>query len=90
MTMNEPSAPECGARTRTGGICRSIALLNGRCRVHGGASTGPRTSEGLSHSRRANRKHGLYAGTAILLSKEVRALLRSAHEVSDCLSKVKP
>ena len=83
MKANEPSAPnECGARTRTGGICRSEPLLNGRCRMHDGASTGPRTLEGFSHSRRANWKHGAYAGTSILLSDEVRSLLHAADEVS--------
>ena len=27
-------------------FCRAWAMENGRCRVHGGASTGPRTPEG--------------------------------------------
>ena len=43
-------------------------MKNGRCRVHGGLSTGPRTPEGLARSRRANWKHGAY-------SREVRELL---------------
>jgi hypothetical protein len=29
-------------------------MPNGRCKVHGGKSTGPRTPEGLERSRRAN------------------------------------
>jgi hypothetical protein len=33
-------------------------MKNGRCRMHGGASTGPRTPEGLARCRRANWKHG--------------------------------
>ncbi|MGH6962647.1 MAG: HGGxSTG domain-containing protein, partial [Dongiaceae bacterium] len=37
------SAPRCGARTRCGGECRQPAMPNGRCRLHGGLSTGPRT-----------------------------------------------
>jgi hypothetical protein len=46
----------CGARTRAGGACRAraardrwqpwIPTASGRCRVHGGASTGPRTNAG--------------------------------------------
>jgi len=41
---------ECGAPRRLGrGLCRSTALYaNGRCWLHGGPSTGPRTAEGLA------------------------------------------
>jgi hypothetical protein len=53
------AAPRCGARSkRTGKPCRGAAMPNGRCKVHGGKSTGPRTPEGLERSRRANWKHG--------------------------------
>jgi len=41
------AAPRCGARSkRTGKPCRAAAMANGRCKVHGGKSTGPRTPEG--------------------------------------------
>src|SRR5262249_20452549 len=47
------AAPRCGARSkRTGKPCRAAAMPNGRCKVHGGKSTGPRTPEGLERSRR--------------------------------------
>ena len=36
----------------------------GRCKVHGGKSTGPRTPEGLERSRRANWKHGRFSREA--------------------------
>ena len=36
----------CGAKTRAGHPCRRRALRNGRCRNHGGLSSGPRTFEG--------------------------------------------
>ena len=37
----------CGARTRAGTPCKRIDLLAcGRCRMHGGLSTGPRTAVG--------------------------------------------
>ena len=45
------SAPRCGARTRNGVACRSPAMPNGRCRLHGGKSTGPKTAEGLERMR---------------------------------------
>ena len=38
----------CEAKTRKGTPCQRPAKLPvGRCRLHGGASTGPRTKEGL-------------------------------------------
>ena len=37
----------CGAKTKkTGKPCRARALANGRCKYHGGLSTGPKTKEG--------------------------------------------
>ena len=42
----------CGALTRSGASCRRYGnLKSGRCRLHGGLSTGPRTKEGLEKSR---------------------------------------
>lgn len=42
---------ECGAKSRAGTPCKRRDLFrNGRCRLHGGMSTGPRTSEGKSRS----------------------------------------
>jgi len=56
------AAPRCGARSkRTGKPCRGAAMPNGRCKLHGGKSTGPRTPEGLARCRRANWKHGYYS-----------------------------
>lgn len=41
----------CGARTRAGTACKRVDLCaNGRCKLHGGMSTGPRTSEGRARS----------------------------------------
>src|SRR5262249_8924067 len=58
-------APRCGARSkRTGKPCQGAAMPNGRCKLHGGKSTGPRTPEGLERSRRANWKHGYYSREA--------------------------
>ena len=54
------SCPRCGAQTRAGMPCRSPAMPNGRCRMHGGASTGPRTAAGLARIRCARTVHGLY------------------------------
>lgn len=43
----------CEARTRAGGSCKARALFNGRCRMHGGLSTGPKTPEGKKRSLEA-------------------------------------
>jgi hypothetical protein len=38
---------KCGAYARsTGQPCQAKALTNGRCKNHGGMSTGPKTAEG--------------------------------------------
>jgi hypothetical protein len=52
------AAPRCGACTRAGTACRQPAMKNGRCRFHGGKSTGPRTPAGLARSRAARLVHG--------------------------------
>jgi hypothetical protein len=69
------AAPRCGARSkRTGKPCRAAAMLNGRCKVHGGKSTGPRTPEGLERSRRANWKHS-----------RLRAAMRALRDLCDSI-----
>lgn len=41
------SKKQCGAHARsTGALCKAKALPNGRCKLHGGMSTGPKTLEG--------------------------------------------
>jgi len=54
----------CGAkRRRDGKPCEAPGYSrNGRCRVHGGASTGPRTEEGKARMRIALTKTGVAAG----------------------------
>lgn len=47
----------CGAHARsTGRPCKAQALSNGRCRNHGGLSTGPRTAEGRRAIGEATRR----------------------------------
>ena len=49
----------CGAKTRRSTPCQRPAnKRNGRCRLHGGASTGPRTKEGLAKIAAANTTTG--------------------------------
>lgn len=78
---NEPLARGnyCNARTKqTGKPCKAPAMANGRCRLHGGKSTGPRTPEGLARSRRANWKHGWYSAEAKAERRRIQKLLRES------------
>ena len=60
----------CGAKTRKGKPCRAPAKQPvGRCKVHGGVSTGPRTKEGLARLTAARTTHGRF-------TKEKRAEAR--------------
>ena len=51
----------CGAKTRRGTGCQRPAnKKNGRCRLHGGASTGAKTLEGRDRISQVNLRHGKY------------------------------
>ena len=52
MTMEEfLERVYCGAKTRAGTPCKRKDLYaNGRCRLHGGLSTGPKTEAGKKKS----------------------------------------
>lgn len=44
----------CGAKTRSGHTCKNSAMANGRCRMHGGKSTGVKENQNA-------KKHGIYS-----------------------------
>ena len=46
----------CGARTRKGIPCIAPSMTNGRCRMHGGLSTEPKTPEGRQRLAEAVRR----------------------------------
>lgn len=59
----------CGAKTRRGTPCQSPAMPNGRCRMHGGTSTGaPKGNQNAL-------KHGRYTAEAIAERRAVRELI---------------
>ncbi len=70
------AAPRCGARTRAGCGCRQPAMANGRCRFHGGKSTGPRTEAGRARARSNRLVHGLRSAELIALSAAAAATHR--------------
>ncbi len=73
-------AARCGAKNRRGTPCQCPAMPNGRCRLHGGLSTGPKTPEGIERIRRAVTKHGMYSKQVRAEREQCRALLRQCRE----------
>ena len=71
--------PICGAKTRSGALCKHKGnLRNGRCKRHGGASTGPiNQTFGKDHHRYV---HGLR-------TKEIIAMRKLLAEMGRPLSK---
>jgi hypothetical protein len=69
------SGQQCGAKTRKGTSCQRPAYKrNGRCSLHGGKSTGPKTEDGLARLTAARTTKGKY-------TKEKRAEAKRKAEV---------
>lgn len=73
----------CTARTRQGITCKSPAMRNGKCRMHGGASTGAPC--GKKHGR---YKHGRHTKEAIArmvylnqIIRDGRVMMREVEEL---------
>jgi len=68
------SLPICGARTRSGALCKHKGnIRNGRCKRHGGASTGTtKRTFGKSHHRYV---HGLRTKEVITMRKLLSEML---------------
>ena len=66
----------CGARTRSGGLCKHKGnIRNGRCKRHGGASTGPiNQAFGKDHHRYV---HGLRTKEVITMRKLLSQMLQT-------------
>lgn len=69
--------PRCGAKTRSGAPCKAPAMKNGRCRLHGGKSTGP--PKGNQNAL----KHGFYTKGAIEHRRYVRQLIKKSRKLFD-------
>ena len=73
----------CGAKTRRGTLCqRPGTKRNGRCKLHGGRSTGPTTEEGRARLVASKITHGKFtkerreaAKCRAQLGREMRAEL---------------
>jgi hypothetical protein len=70
------ASPRCGAKTRSGGACRSSAVRGKkRRRMRGGAP-----GCGAQGETRTARKHGLFTGDAIAERRRIQALLGEARK----------
>ena len=63
----------CGAKTRTGTPCKQkVTYANGRCKWHGGCSSGPKSEEGKKRSAlngkclKKKRSHGSIGNTRFI------------------------
>ena len=71
------ASPRCGAKIRSGGLCRAPAVRGKkRCRMHSGA---PRS--GAPRGNRNARKHGLFTTDPIAERRQVQALLGEARKL---------
>ena len=65
--------------TRRGTECQSAAYKqNGRCRLHGGLSTGARTPEGLQRISETHLKHGRQTKDMLAAQRHVAEVGRRA------------
>lgn len=85
-TINDARPHACGAKTRAGRPCKNAQMPNGRCRMHGGKSKGPRTPEGIEAIRKAITKHGMRSKSFKTLMGELRYIKRTTR---DLLTKLK-
>lgn len=69
----------CGAKARRNNNqpCRQPGMLtNGRCRLHGGKSTGAKTAQGKAKSAQANLKNGNHTQEALCERAAMRTMLQ--------------
>jgi hypothetical protein len=58
-------------------------MKNGRCRFHGGKSTGPKTAEGKENARLSNFKLGDYTQSIRTELKLIQVLVSTLKEITE-------
>ena len=77
--FNLSTLPKCGAKTRSGKTCQRYGTKhNGRCRLHGGRSTGPKRD--TSSVNNPNFKTGYHTKKAKQQRKEVARLIKESRQ----------
>jgi uncharacterized protein YjcR len=64
----EKEKSSCGAKTRNGHPCRTPAMPNGRCRMHGG------TNPGAPRGNQNAFKHGMRSAEQLAWRRLLRAM----------------
>ncbi len=78
----------CGAYARTtGNSCIAKAMTNGRCKNHGGMSTGPKTPQGRQAIAKATRQRMASEGRVRVLEGFYRWLEGGGREILSRLAK---
>jgi hypothetical protein len=72
MNLDLSHTRRCGAKTRAGRSCRCLAMPNGRCRIHGGASPG--APRGAANGRFTD---GYWTHEALEERRFIRLLLKA-------------
>lgn len=83
MQKSEANPMRCGAKARSGHSCKSRAMKNGRCRMHGGTSPG--APQGPLHW---NYKHGYWTKNAIQKRRETAELIKSHIQICRIFDKI--
>lgn len=73
MPKQPHTRKRCGAKTRSGKPCKNGAMANGRCRMHGGKSTGP------PKENQNAKKHGFFSK---YIPQETLEIMNGMGEVS--------
>lgn len=61
----------CGAKTRSGHPCKSRAMANGRCRMHGGVNKGPPTAN-ANAAKPGSLYSKFYSDEELLLADQIK------------------
>ena len=70
------ASPRCGAQTRQQTPCRAPSMKNGRCRMHGGKSSGAPTGKA-----NGNYKTGYWTKEAVENREHIRVLVADSDEL---------
>jgi hypothetical protein len=81
IPINEQVFKRCQAMAkRTRQACQQPAMANGKCRLHGGKSTGIKTEMGKQRHQKAVLKHGVYIKETKQTFRALRELLKESKD----------
>ena len=88
--LTQVALTRCGAYARsTSSPCKAKAMTNGRCKNHGGMSTGPKTQEGRQAIAQATRQRMTSEGRTRVLEGFYRWLEAGGRQMLSRLAKTR-